>query len=311
MTDAPAVGSTASAVATSAAVLRERAEDLGAGFPALMAGAEHLAAAVLPGAHGRRRAGMGDEFWQYRAATPSDGAGRIDWRRSARSDAHFVRETEWQAAQAVTLWVDQSAAMAFSGAPARMPKAARAQLLAMALAVLLIRAGERVGLLSDALSLPPRSGRAQLEPLGMALLASGSAGDYGAPGIAALPAHSRAVFLSDFLGPMEPIEAAVARAADQGVRGVLMQILDPVEEAFPYDGRAIFESMTGALRHETLRAGDLRARYAERLAARRGALEALARRTGWQFGLHRTDATAAAGLMWLWHALAPDGRRGA
>jgi uncharacterized protein (DUF58 family) len=284
---------------TLAPVLRSDAQALAAPLPALLAQAEHLAASVLPGAHGRKRAGQGDEFWQYRAATPSDGGARIDWRRSGRSDQLFVRETEWQAAQAVTLWVDRSAAMGFSGDKKRAPKADRARLLGLALAVLLLKGGERVGLLPD---LPARSGRAQLDPLTLALLDS-DAQDYGTPAAPHLPAHSCAVFLSDFLGDPSGVQDAVGRAADRGVRGALLQILDPVEEAFPYQGRAIFESMRGALRHETLRADDLQARYRDRLAARKDMLASLARATGWQVSTHHTDQPAATALMWLWTQL--------
>ena len=38
---------------------------------------------------------------------------------------------------------------------------------------------------------------------------------------------------------------ALARAADQGVRGCFVQVLDESEEVFPFDGRVIFESMGG------------------------------------------------------------------
>jgi uncharacterized protein (DUF58 family) len=289
------------------AQLRTQAEALAAPLPALLAQAEHLAASVLPGAHGRRRAGTGDEFWQYRQATSSDWGARIDWRRSGRADVHFVRETEWQAAQAVTLWVDHSQAMQFSGHKSRPPKAERARLLALALAVLLLKAGERVGLAPD---LPPRSGRAQLDPLALVLgTAPLSPPDYGTPPASALPAHSQAVFLSDFLGDPGTLQEVVGRAADRGVRGALVQVLDPVEEEFPYRGRSIFESMAGGLRHETLRANDLQMRYRARLAERRDMLANLARLTGWQVLTHHTEQPPTAALMWLWHALDGAGGR--
>mgnify|MGYP000285967228 FL=1 len=79
---------------TTHAQLRQRAEGLAGPLPHLLADAEHLAQAIMLGAHGRRQSGMGDEFWQYRAATDGDASRMIDWRRSARSDAHFVREME-------------------------------------------------------------------------------------------------------------------------------------------------------------------------------------------------------------------------
>ncbi len=282
---------------TDIATLRARAEGLGESLPPLLAEAEHLAATIILGDHGRRRAGMGDEFWQYRPATASDSARLIDWRRSARSDAHFVREREWQASQTVTLWVDPSKSMAFTGHKARAPKADRARLLALALAVLLLRGGERVGLAGQ----PARSGRAQVLRLAAAL--SDSAEDYGTPLAEGLAAHGRAVFFSDFLGRLEGVEAALAQAADRGVRGALVQVLDPAEEEFPFDGRTIFESMGGTLRHETLRAGDLRARYLDRLAERKARLETLARALGWHFLSHHTGGGAQAALLWLFRAL--------
>ncbi|MGY6706303.1 DUF58 domain-containing protein [Roseinatronobacter sp.] len=290
--------------ATGHATLRSAAEGLAAPLPALLAQAEHLAASVLPGAHGRRRAGTGDEFWQYRPATASDWGARIDWRRSARSDAHFVRETEWQAAQAVTLWVDQSQAMAFSGHKSRPSKADRAKVLALALAVLLLKGGERVGLMPD---MPPRAGRAQLDPLVARLAETVSSDDYGAPPLIVLPPHSQTVFMSDFLGDQTALQDAVGRAADQGVRGTLVQILDPAEEEFPFQGRSIFTSMGGGLRHETLRAADLRARYRNRLAERKDMLAGLARATGWHMLTHHTDQPAGLALMSLWQQL--DARR--
>jgi len=282
------------------AQFRADAEALAAPLPALMAQAEHLAASVLPGAHGRRRAGLGDEFWQYRQAGPSDAGARIDWRRSGRSDVHFIRETEWQAAQAVTLWVDTSQAMGFSGHKSRVTKGARARVLGLALAVLLLKGGERVGLMPDQ---PPRAGRAQLDTLALALATPDASGDYGTPPEALLPPHSQAVFLSDFFGPSEALRETVGRAADRGVRGTLVHVLDPAEEEFPYQGRSIFESMAGALRHETLRANDLQARYRDRLAARKDMLAALARATGWQVLQHHTDQPPAQALMSLWQVL--------
>ncbi len=281
-------------------LLRGRAEALAAPLPPLLAEAERLAAAVMLGEHGRRRAGMGDEFWQYRPAHIGDDARAVDWRRSARSDAHFVREKEWQAAQTVSLWVDVSRSMGFSGERGRPSKADRARLLALAATVLLIRAGERVGLADG--SLAARGGHAQLLRLAEALPLDDPA-DYGQPRAEALVPHGRALFLSDFFGDPRSVEAALTRAADQGVRGVLLMVLDPQEESFPFAGRTNFESMTGALRHEVLQARDLRGRYAGRLAERKERLRLLAQATGWQFSCHHTDAAPAAALLWLYRAL--------
>lgn len=286
---------------TAPAALRAQAEGLAAPLPPLLAEAEHLAQAVLLGEHGRRRAGMGDEFWQYRPAHAGDEARSIDWRRSARSDAHFVREKEWQAAQSVLLWVDDAHSMNYSGTARHVTKGARARLLALAVSVLLVRGGERVGL--SGFGLPPRRGELQLLRLAEAFSTAHDVPDYGVPEARGMLPHSRALFVSDFLGDMAPVEAALAKAADRGVKGALLQILDPKEEAFPFDGRTIFESMSGSLRHETLKAGELRDRYLDRLAQRKARLADLARLSGWHYTCHHTGESAQSALLWLFNAL--------
>ena len=284
---------------TETADLRARAEALGQSLPPLLAEAELLASTIMMGEHGRRRAGQGDEFWQYRPAHAGDSARLIDWRRSARSDTTFVREREWQAAQSVTLWVDPARSMNYTGDTSRAPKGDRARLLALAVAVLLLRAGERVGLSGQ--GTPPRSGRGQLLRLARGLVEDDS--DYGTPDATGIASHGRAVFLSDFMGDLSGIESALAQASDRGARGVLMQVLDPSEEDFPFDGRTIFESMGGTLRHETLRAGDLRARYLARLEERKDRLAMLARAVGWHYHCHHTGQGAQPALLWLFRAL--------
>lgn len=284
---------------TETADLRARAEALGQSLPPLLAEAELLASTIMMGEHGRRRAGQGDEFWQYRPAHAGDSARLIDWRRSARSDTTFVREREWQAAQSVTLWVDPARSMNYTGDASRAPKGDRARLLALATAVLLLRAGERVGLSGQ--GTPPRSGRQQLLRLARGLVEDDS--DYGTPDATGIASHGRAVFLSDFMGDLSGIETALAQASDRGARGVLMQVLDPSEEDFPFDGRTIFESMGGTLRHETLRAGDLRARYLARLEERKDRLAMLARAVGWHYHCHHTGQGAQPALLWLFRAL--------
>ncbi len=287
---------------TVSADLRARAEALGQTLPPLLAEAEHLASTVALGEHGRRRAGMGDDFWQYRVARPGDSLRAIDWRRSARSDQAFVQEREWQAAQSVVLWVDAAQSMDFSGDKNRPVKADRAKVLALALAVLLLRAGEQVGLAGQE---APRAGKGQMLRLieAMALDLARGAADYGAPLPGGFVAQGRAMFVSDFLGDLDAVERSLGQAAGRGVKGLLLQVLDPAEEQFPFDGRTIFVSMGGSVSHETQRAGDLRARYLARLAERKARLAELARAAGWHYSAHHTGEPAQAALLWAYRAL--------
>lgn len=281
-----------------ALALRAGAERLAAPLPALLAQAEHLATTVILGDHGRRRAGLGDTFWQYRPAQPHDEARLIDWRRSARSDTAFIQDKEWQIAQSVILWVDRAASMSFTSGDET--KAHRASILALSLAILLLRGGERVGL--TGLRLPPKRGEAQALHLAE-LLAEQSTDDYGSPDAEGMLPHSRALFVSDFMGDIAGVEDAMLRAADRGIGGAILQVLDPQEEDFPFDGRTVFQSMGGSLTHETQKAGDLKGRYLERLAERKDRLAHLARVAGWQFHTHHTGQSAASALLWLYGAM--------
>ena len=142
---------------------QHQAEALAATLPSLQVAAERVADTVAQGVHGRRRVGQGETFWQYRRYEPSDPPNRIDWRRSARSDHVFVRETEWEAAQSVWLWRDGSASMHYRSGRDLPTKLENAELITMAVMALLVRAGERIGLLGD--PEPPATGRAALNRL--------------------------------------------------------------------------------------------------------------------------------------------------
>ncbi|WP_371168069.1 DUF58 domain-containing protein [Aliiroseovarius sp. 2305UL8-7] len=275
--------------------LRSRAEALAERLPPLLAQAQHLASSVELGEHGRKRPGQGDAFWQFRPAQPGDPARLIDWRRSARSDHHYVQEKEWQAAQSVLFWVDPSESMAFASSQDVPEKGVLARVLALALATLLVRGGERVGLVGNAIP----AGRGDLA---LRRMVDGLTGTQDAD-FSDMPPRSRAVFLSDYLGDLAPITRAVTKAADRGVKGALLQVLDPVEEAFPFRGRMIFEDVSGTLEHDTTQARDLRDRYLERLATRKAEVADLARQTGWQFHTHHSADPASAALLWLYHAI--------
>lgn len=287
--------------------LRRDAEKIAGALPPLLAEAEHLAATVAMGVHGRRRSGQGETFWQYRQAMPGDARASVDWRRSGRSDAQFIREMEWEAAQTVSLWADDALAMDYRGPDSARSKGERAALIALALSVLLVKSGERVALMGGAAA-QPRGGRAQLNRMALALAGPRPEDrpDAGAPPADQFARGGRAVFLSDFLGPLEGLSPALARAADQGVRGVFVQVLDESEETFPFDGRLVFESMGGAVSFETQRARGLREAYRDRLAARRAELAALAARLGWRALFHRTSQSPRAALLWLYMAIGPE-----
>src|SRR6201988_5157977 len=112
--------------------------ELAAQMPRLILEARRVAATIIHGLHGRRRAGSGENFWQYRRFISGEPAGRVDWRRSARDDFLYVREQEWEAAHTVWIWPDRSPSMTFQSKLAQEPKLERALIVAFRLAELLV-----------------------------------------------------------------------------------------------------------------------------------------------------------------------------
>lgn len=277
-----------------ATALRHSALALAAPHQALLLDAHRLAAAVA-GLHGRRRAGPGEAFWQYRDHQPQDGARLVDWRRSARGERLYVKEREFEAAQAAFLWADPSPGFDWRGAKSRPTKRQRAQAIALAFGLLALRGGERVGLLGE----PARRGVTALPRLCARWL---SRPDPVAPNHA--PARSVVVLATDGFAPIAQLEAQIAPITARGASGALLLVTDPAEEEFPFSGRVRFEAVDNARDGLTLgRAEMARDAYLERLTAHRVALAGLAERHGLILVRHRTDAAAATPLALLVAAL--------
>ena len=283
---------------TQFSTLQHEADGLSAGLPPLMVDADHLAASVSLGVHGRRRAGMGESFWQFRRYASHDSSSAIDWRQSAKSQHIFVREREWEAAQTVWFWRDASANMSFRSGPkgSDVSKRARADLLLLALASLLVRGGERVGFLG--MEGGASASRLALTRMGRAMFAPGSDA---LPPPAPFKRGNQLVWFSDFLD--EGVFDAMKRLSRMGVAGHLVRIIDPAEDDFPYTGRTRFESPLGQEDEIFGRAERVRAPYRARFVAHGERIAEAASKLGWTATSHRTDHAPQGSLIALHAAI--------
>ncbi|MEE9272556.1 MAG: DUF58 domain-containing protein [Robiginitomaculum sp.] len=284
--------------------LRREAENLASGYPALLAEAERVAAIVAQGVHGRRRSGAGETFWQYRDFTYSDTASQIDWRRSARSDHHYVRENEWEAANTVWMWRDASQGMNWHSHKDLPTKKDRASVLMMALSSLLMRAGERCAVLG--MSERPHTGRFGIERIAYKLSTSPG----GTKSLSAdFNAHARLVIASDFLESTDVWRERLSKLSARPARGVLLHIVDPAERNFPFKGRTQLFA-PGRLRENLPlilgRAEATRDEYVKKFKAHEQALASTARRLGWALVTHTTDKPTTHALSALYQALSHE-----
>ena len=281
--------------------LRHRAEELAAQLPPLLVEAERVAITVSQGVHGRRRVGQGETFWQFRQYEPGEPAQRIDWRESARSDRLYVRETEWEASESVWIWRDSSPSMDYASSPDLPTKRIRGDLVALALAALLIRGGERVTLLGS--GYPPATGSSVLNRLALVIERTDQPGT-SLPVFEPLPRYGQLVMISDLLSPLEEIDALARKFAAMGVKGHLLQVLDPAEETLPFEGRVKFEGLESEADLLVSRVETIRSQYEARLQRHREGLMALTQALGWSFATHRTDRATTTALLALYTALA-------
>lgn len=288
-----------------ARTIRHDAEQLASILPPLLVEAERIANTVAAGLHGRRRAGVGENFWQHRAYAFGDPVSAIDWRQSARvADRLFIRQNEWEAAASVWIWRDPSRSLDYASTEGAVTKRRRADVLATALASLLARGGERIGIAGDKARLFHGRGAAArfLEALEVDAFDDAASSPPPIP----IRSHARVVFISDFFTDPDAIAAAVGRCGALGARGVLLQIVDPAEETFPFAGRTRFEDLETCDKTTFGDAAALRPSYREAFAAHRARLVEIANRFGWTFVAHRTDRPAGAALLAVYSALADE-----
>lgn len=285
---------------TDSARLEHEAELLSERLPPLLVEAERIANTVAQGIHGRRRAGPGETFWQFRHHVAGDTAASIDWRQSAKSQSYFVRENEWEVAESVWIWCDTSASMDYSYTDETPTKKDRALVLSLALTHLLLRAGERVGVLGEGAL--PFMGIGSFSRLG-ALLVGSAGGDDGIPPKIQLPRHARLVILSDFLNPQQDLLENLDFLTHGGARGHLVHVLDPAEEEFPFEGRTLFQGLEDNLELVIGRAQTLRDPYREKLDALKSGLMDWARRVNWSYTQHRTDKPPHLSLLKFYNLL--------
>ncbi|HIN91606.1 MAG TPA: DUF58 domain-containing protein [Alphaproteobacteria bacterium] len=275
--------------------LQRRAEAIAVPLPPLLIAAQRIAASVLQGVHGRRQPGSGETFWQFRGYQPTDSVSLIDWRQSAKSQRVYVREQEWEASQSVWLWCDQSPSMNYQSDEVPEPKVVRAKLLLLAIATLLLRAGEQVGLLEHGGK--PMRGVSALPRLAEAMTGQNETADSSTPPRISLSRYAQVVLISDFLVSPDELQSVIQWFAGQGLVGHLIQTFDPAEETLPFVGRVRFTGLEGEGETVIGRVETVRADYSKQLAAHRENLSDIARRMGWTFLTHRTDHSPATALL--------------
>jgi len=247
--------------------------------------ARELAMNVMSGGHGRRQAGHGDSFWQFRPYIQGLPTRQIDWRRSARGTTLYIRDREWEIAQTVFLCPDLSPSMLYRSQFAAHSKEESVLILTLALAEILGRAGERFAIPG---LLEPTSRRDGAYHVAKALSLAAH-GEKRQSDFSRIRHASHVIILSDFLEDFDLIYQRLRHLSERAGQIYLVEIADPAEEIFPYQGRIVFIDPETGQEFETVRAQNLNEEYKKLYLARRASLRDLCRSHGWHFSLFITD----------------------
>ena len=203
----------------------------------------------MAGLHRSPRKGFSVEFAEYRPYLPGDDLRFIDWKIAARSDRWVIRQYEEETNLRATIVLDVSRSMAWSGAPTRLTKLDYANRLVAALALLLLRQRDAVGLVRyDAgvrSAVPPKSRRGQWRRLVGALEDAGAGLQSSAPEALAQAARlvdrrGLVILVSDLLMDGPDVERAIRALRGAGHNVVVLHVMDPLERTFGLDGEALF-----------------------------------------------------------------------
>lgn len=269
--------------------------------PDLLVEARRVVNTVIGGWHGRRKRGIGENFWQFRPYVDGESIARIDWRRSARDDHTYIRDREWEAAHTIWLWADPSPSMLYKSQHALVSKDSRALVLILALAELLSRGGERIAWpgLTD-----PFTARNGAERLASHLVHAPVLPPN--PDLAGVRRFSDVIIAGDFLDPVDKTMVLLDPLARRAVRAHLIEVADPAEESFPYAGRTEFSDPETGQKLTAGRAEMLAEDYRNLYAARRHELAAWCKRLGWSYTVNHTDRQASDALVRVHMALTAD-----
>jgi len=251
----------------------------------------------ITGLHRSPRKGFSVEFAEHRPYMPGDDLRYLDWRIAARADRWVVKQFEEETNARAMIVLDVSRSMQWSGDPSRLTKIAYAEHLAAAVALLLLRQRDAVGLLrfdqETRSVVTPRAQRGQWRRL-VAAFNEPAGGDTSEVAAALLQAGRMVrrpgfvVLLSDLLVDPTPVADAARTLRARGHEVLVLHVIDPAERAFPDSGEALYRDVESRVEIPAATA-DVRSTYQATVREALAEWRAAIGRAGARYALSVTD----------------------
>jgi uncharacterized protein (DUF58 family) len=205
----------------------------------------------ITGLHKSPYHGFSVEFTEHRQYMPGDEIKHIDWKAYGKTDRFYIKQFEEETNLKSYLIVDASRSMDYAS-KGNLKKFEYASYIAAALSFLMIEQRDAVGLIlfdeGIRVSLPPRAARSYLKEILKELESAQPANKTGTSASLNLIAEQikrrgLVIVLSDLFDKPESVMTALKHFRHKGHEVVVMQILDPLERSFAFDGDAIFKDL--------------------------------------------------------------------
>jgi uncharacterized protein (DUF58 family) len=223
------------------------------------------------GIHKSQHKGISPDFLEYKEYSHGDELKHVDWRLYGRFDRLYVKKFEDEVNLSWCILIDRSGSMGY--ASSENSKLHYSLKLSGTLAYLLLKQGDAVGIgdfsKNDLNLITPRSGMINLTHIAEKLSSFSAYGktelkEAVLKAIGKTKRDSAFVIVSDFLMDLDPIEESIKLLRAAGREVIALQVLDPDEIEFNFDGSIEFVDIEEGTRI-LVDAGDIKNTYRKRM----------------------------------------------
>ena len=267
--------------------MRLQAEKLAIIAPDLKIRANKLANTVWEGIHNRNKAGIGDNFWQFKKYEYGDPVHLIDWKKSAKSSSFFIQEQELSTVQNINIWRDSSNSMNYSSRKSLDKKIYIANLITLVLSMILIKQSEKVKINGSNINYSNSEEAINLISDQLSNIKTNN--NNFKPNIEEIDNGSNCILIGDFLYSTENIEKIIKNLSSRKINGMLIHIIDPAEQKFPFKGRVNFKGLEGENPHLIGNAESVQKEYLKKFKKHLDTIKIITESYKWNYFMHITD----------------------
>lgn len=206
----------------------------------------------VSGMHKSPYQGFSVEFAEHREYAPGDDLRYVDWKLYGKSDRYYLKQYEEETNFACYLVLDCSESMQYRSEAAAVSKLEYAQYIAAALAYLVIRQRDAVGLVTFDSSIShlirSSSQASHLKQLFGVMEQTPASGETALGPILnqlaeRIGKRSLVILLSDLFDETESIVRGLKHLRHRRHDVSVMQIIDPAEQDFPFEDPTLFKGL--------------------------------------------------------------------